>query len=306
MAVRIGALTLENPIMPGSGCFSDELDRLYDVAQLGAFVAKSIEIAPRDGNPVPRVAETAQGLLNAIGLPTFGLAHFLEHQLPRYTRFGIPLVVSVCAETAEEFAAICRAVSLPQVAAIEANISCPNKEEAWRPFAMRPDSTHRVVTAIRQATDKPVWAKLTPNTGDIAEVAVAAEQAGADALVVANTILGMAVDIETFQPKLGNVTGGLSGPAVKPIIVRLVYQCAKAVRIPIIASGGIMTAADVVEYLAVGASAAQVGTANFLEPAAMPTILSDLRRFCEERGLASVTQLIGRTLRCEPHPALVA
>jgi dihydroorotate dehydrogenase (NAD+) catalytic subunit len=192
------------------------------------------------------------------------------------------------------------------VAGIEANISCPNKEEGGRAFAMQPESTLRVVKAIRQATDKPVWAKLTPNTGDIAEVALAAEESGADALVVANTILGMAVDIGTFRPKLGHVTGGLSGPAVKPIIVRLVYQCAKAVRIPIIASGGIMTADDVVEYMAVGATAAQVGTANFLEPGAMPTIIADLRGFCEARGFANVTDLIGRTLRFEPAAALVA
>jgi dihydroorotate dehydrogenase (NAD+) catalytic subunit len=306
MAVRIGALTLQNPIMPGSGCFSEALDRLYDVSQLGAFVPKSIEITPREGNPVPRAAETPQGMLNSIGLPTFGLSYFLEHQFPIYVRFGIPLVVSVSAATADEFGEICRAVSLPEVAGIEANISCPNKEEGGRAFAMQPDSTLRVMKAIKQATDKPVWAKLTPNTGDIAEVAVAAEEGGADALVVANTILGMAVDIETFRPKLGNVTGGLSGPAVRPIIIRLVYQCAKAVRIPIIASGGIMSAEDVVEYMAVGASAAQVGTANFLDPAAMPTILADLRKFCEARGFSSVTDLIGRMLRFEAVPSLVA
>jgi len=306
MAVKIGTLTLKNPIMPGSGCFSEELHRIYDVAQLGAFIPKSIEIAPREGNPVPRVAETPQGMLNSIGLPTFGIAHFLEHQLPVYLRFGIPVVVSVSGSTAEEFASICRQVSLPEVAGIEVNISCPNKEEDGRAFAMGPDSTLRVVKAIRQATRKPVWAKLTPNTGDIAEVAVAAEEGGADALVVANTILGMAVDTETFRPKIGNITGGLSGPAVKPIVVRLVYQCAKAVRIPIIASGGIMNAADVVEYLAVGATAAQVGTANFLDPAVMPIIIADLRKYCEDRSFASVTDLIGRTLRFEPASALVA
>jgi dihydroorotate dehydrogenase (NAD+) catalytic subunit len=306
MAVKIGTLTLQNPIMPGSGCFSDELHRVYDVGQLGCFVPKSIEIEPREGNPVPRVAETPQGMLNSIGLPTYGLPHFLEHQLPVYLHFDIPVVVSVSASTAEEFATICRAVSLPEVAGIEANISCPNKEEGGRAFAMGPDSTLRVVKAIRQATRKPVWAKLTPNTGDIAEVAVAAAEGGADALVVANTILGMAVDIATFRPKLGNVTGGLSGPAVRPIIVRMVYQCARAVRIPIIASGGIMDAADVVEYMAVGASAAQVGTANFLEPTVMPTIIADLRKFCEERGFTSVIDLIGRTLGFEPLTSLVA
>jgi dihydroorotate dehydrogenase (NAD+) catalytic subunit len=306
MTVKLGPLTLNNPIMPGSGCFSEELHRVYDVGQLGCFVPKSIELTPRDGNPVPRVAETPAGMLNSIGLPTFGIAHFLEHQLPIYTRFGIPVVVSVSGATAEEFATICRVVSLPEVAGIEANISCPNKEEGGRAFAMDPDTTLRVMKAIKQATRKPVWAKLTPNTGDIAEVAAAAEEGGADALVVANTILGMAVDTETFRPKLGNVTGGLSGPAVKPIVVRLVYQCAKAVRIPIIASGGIMNAADVVEYLAVGATATQVGTANFLEPAVMPKIIADLRTYCTDRGFASIADLIGRTHRFEPAAALVA
>jgi dihydroorotate dehydrogenase (NAD+) catalytic subunit len=306
LAVKLGPLTLKNPIMPGSGCFSEELDRIYDVAQLGCFIPKSIEIIPREGNPVPRVCETPAGMLNSIGLPTFGIAHFLEHQLPIYLRFGIPVVVSVSGATAEEFAVICRQVSLPEVAGIEANISCPNKEENGRAFAMTPDSTLRVMKAIRQTTRKPVWAKLTPNTGDIAEVAQAAEEGGADALVVANTILGMAIDTETFRPKIGNVMGGLSGPAVKPIVVRLVYQCAKAVRIPIIASGGIMSAADVVEYLAAGATAAQVGTANFLEPAIMPTIIADLRGFCEERGFASVTELIGRMSRFDAADSLVA
>ncbi len=306
MAVKIGSLTLQNPIMPGSGCCSDEIDRVYDVTQLGAFVPKSIEIVPREGNPVPRVAETPQGLLNSIGLPTYGLPYFLQHQLPVYLRFGIPIVVSVSAGTAEEFASICRQVSLPGVAGIEINISCPNKEEGGRAFAMGADSTLRVVKAIREATSKPIWAKLTPNTGDIAEVAVAAEAGGADALVVANTFLGMAIDTETFRPKLGNITGGLSGPAIKPIVVRMVYQCAQAVRIPIIASGGIMNAADVVEYMAAGASAAQVGTANFLDPAVMPKILSDLRKFCQDRGFGNVTELIGRTLRLEPATTLVA
>ena len=306
MAVKIGSLTLQNPIMPGSGCFSEELNRIYDISQLGAFIPKSIEVGPREGNPVPRVAETPQGMLNSIGLPTVGVRYFLDHHLPVYLRFGIPVVVSVSAVTAEEFADICQQVSLPEVAGIEVNISCPNKEEGGRAFAMTADSTLRVVKAIRAATKKPVWAKLTPNTADIAEVAVAAEEGGADAVVVANTILGMAIDIQTFRPKLGNITGGLSGPAVKPIVVRMVYQCAKAVRIPIIASGGIMNAADVVEYMAAGASAAEVGTANFLDPAVMPKIIADLRQFCEDRGFSSVTELIGRTLRFEPATALVA
>jgi dihydroorotate dehydrogenase (NAD+) catalytic subunit len=306
MAVKIGSLTLQNPIMPGSGCFSDELGRVFDISQLGAIVPKSIEISPRQGNPVPRVAETPQGLLNSIGLPTHGVSYFLKNQLPKYLGFGVPVVVSVSADTAEEFASICRQVSLPEVAGIEINISCPNREEDGCAYAMRPDSTLRVVKAVREATRKPIWAKLTPNTGEIAEVAKAAETAGADALVVANTILGMAVDTETFRPKLGNVIGGLSGPAVRPIIVRMVYQCAKAVCIPIVASGGIMSANDVVEYMAVGASAAQVGTANFLEPMIMPRIISDLRKFCEEHGFKSVTELTGRTLDFEPVKELVA
>lgn len=306
MAVNIGSLTLKNPILPGSGCFSDEMDRVYDVSQLGALVPKSIEITPRDGNPVPRVAETPQGMLNSIGLPTFGVPYFFEKQLPGYLRHGIPVIVSVSAANIEEFALICEQVSLPEIAGIEVNISCPNKEEGGRAFAMTADTTHRVMKAIRGATSKPVWAKLTPNTADIAEVAVAAEEAGADALVVCNTFLGMAIDTETFRPKLGNITGGLSGPAIKPIVVRMVYQCAQAVRIPIIASGGIMNALDVVEFLAAGATAAEVGTANFLEPTVMPTIIADLRTYCEKRGIANVSDLTGRTLRSEPAATLVA
>jgi dihydroorotate dehydrogenase (NAD+) catalytic subunit len=202
-------------------------------------------------------------------------------------------VVSISAPTAEGFASLAAEVSVAGVAAIEANISCPNIEEDGKAFAMRAASTEAVVRQIRAATTTPIWVKLTPNTGEIAEVAQAAEAAGADALVVANTILAMAIDLQTFKPRLGNVMGGLSGPAVKPIVLRQVFQCARATRIPIIGCGGISTAADAAEYMLAGASAVQIGTATFLNAAAMIDVIDGLDRFCDARGLYRVSDLTG-------------
>jgi dihydroorotate dehydrogenase (NAD+) catalytic subunit len=294
LSTQVGTLSLINPVMPASGTFSDDLAQVFDLDHLGAHVLKTITLQPRRGNPVPRVSETASGMLNSIGIPSKGIDSFIEHDLPRYTRYQAPLVVSISADTTEQFAEICHRVSLPDVAAIEVNISCPNIEEDGKAFAMLPDSTFKVMEKLRQASSKPLWAKLTPNTGEIAAVAQAAEAGGADALVVANTILGMSVDVETFKPSLGNIMGGLSGPAVKPIFLRMVYQCQKAVNIPIIGCGGISTAGDLIEYLLVGASAVQVGTATFIHPEAMPTIIENLKSFCRQRDVSHIASLIGQ------------
>jgi dihydroorotate dehydrogenase (NAD+) catalytic subunit len=291
--VTVGGLRLANPVMPASGTFADGLARVIDLNRLGAFVTKTVTRELRIGNPTPRVAETADGMLNSIGIPSKGIPYFLKETLPFYRRFAPPLVVSISAPTAEGFASLAAEVSLPGVAAIEANISCPNLEEDGRAFAMSAGSTEAVVRRLREATKLPLWAKLTPNTGDIAEVAKAAEASGADALVVANTILAMSIDVETFRPRLGSIMGGLSGPAVKPIILRQVYQCARAVSIEVVGCGGIMTAEDAVEYLLAGATAVQVGTATFLHPTALLAVIDGLTRFCEGRKLKQVTELVG-------------
>ena len=293
LSVDIGGLRLANPIMPASGTFAEGLDHVIDLNRLGALVTKTITRELRVGNPTPRVAETAEGMLNSIGIPSKGVPYFINEILPLYADVASPLVVSISAPTAEGFASLAADLTLPPVAAIEANISCPNLEEDGRAFAVHAASTENAVRLMREATDLPLWVKLSPNTTDIAEVARAAEAAGGDALVVANTILAMAIDIHSFRPSLGSVMGGLSGPAIKPIIVRQVYQCARAVSIPIVGCGGIMNAEDVIEYMLAGATAAQVGTATFLYPTAMISILDDLTRFCDRHGMSRVTDLVG-------------
>ena len=293
LSVTVGGLRLRNPIMPASGTFAEGLDRAMDFKRLGAFVTKTITRELRTGNPLPRVVERPGSLINAIGIPSKGVAHFVEETLPYYARYDTPLVVSISAPTADGFASLAAELSLPGVAAIEANISCPNIEEDGKAFAMHAEATEKVTRQLRAATALPLWVKLTPNTADMPEVARAAEAAGADAVVVANTILSMAIDLKTFKPCLGNIMGGLSGPAIKPIILRHVFQCAKAVRIPIIGCGGISTSDDAVEYMLAGASAVQVGTATFVQPAAMTTMIDGLEAFCLHRDIARVSELTG-------------
>lgn len=298
LAVSIGGLALANPVMPASGTFGPELARVFDLDLLGALVTKSVTPDFRAGNPLPRLCETEAGVLNSIGIPGKGLEHFLAHQMAEWRRFRAPLVVSYSAPTVAAFAeGAARLAATPGVAAIEANISCPNLEADGRAFAMHPEPAAAATAAMRRAIGAfPLWVKLSPNTGDIAAVARAVEQAGADALVVANTILGLAIDIETARPKLGSGPGGYSGPAFKPIALRLVWQCAQAVRIPIVGAGGIATAEDAVEFLMAGASAVQVGTATFASPMAMPRVIEGLRAFCAARGIARVAALTGAAL----------
>jgi len=293
MSVTIGSLTLKNPVMPASGTFGLEHSRAMDFGQLGACVTKSVTPALRTGNPTPRVCETHSGMLNSIGIPSKGLRHFREQVIPAYAAWNTPLVVSLSADTVDEFGRACAELSVPGVAAIEANISCPNLEADGHAFAMSARDTAAALEAMRAQTRLPLWAKLTPNTGDIAAIARAAEAAGAEAVVVANTILGMAIDVHTRKPRLGNVMGGLSGPAVKPIVLRMVYQCARAVKIPVIGCGGIMTGEDAVEYLLAGASAVQVGTASFLHPRAMLAVIDGIGRYCEANAVARVADLVG-------------
>ncbi len=293
LVVEIGGLRLANPVMPASGTFAEGLALAVDLNRLGALVTKTVTRELRAGNPLPRVAEVLGGMLNAIGIPSKGVPYLLEQTVPLYRNWTPPLVVSISAPTVEGFANLAAEISVPGVAAIEANISCPNIEEDGKAFAMRAASTEAVVRALRAATHLPLWVKLTPNTGEVTEVARAAEAAGADALVVANTILAMSIDLQTFKPRLGNVMGGLSGPAVKPIVLRQVFQCSRVVRVPIIGCGGICTSEDAAEYMLAGATAVQVGTATFINTASMIEIIEGLDRFCEARGLSRVSQLTG-------------
>lgn len=292
-SVRIGDLVLRNAVMPASGTFAEGLAEIVPFEKLGALVTKTITPQLRGGNPTPRVCEVGQGMLNSIGIPSKGIDYFLEHTLPFYRAFATPLVVSVSAESGDAFADAVARLDAPGVAAIEANISCPNIEEDGKAFAMDPRSTAQVVAKMRRTTGLPLWAKLSPNTGDVASVARAAEEAGADALVVSNTILAMSIDIETLRPRLGNVMGGLSGPAMKPIALRMVYQCARAVDIPVIGCGGIATGADAVEYMLAGAAAVQVGTATFVRPTAMLTVIDGIADYCRRKGFARVADLTG-------------
>jgi dihydroorotate dehydrogenase (NAD+) catalytic subunit len=296
LSVRVGGLTLANPVMPASGTFAEGLDKVMDFNRLGAFVTKTITRELRAGNPLPRVVERPGGLINSIGIPSRGVPYFLDHTLPYYQKYKPPLVVSISAPTAEDFAGLAAELTRAGVAAIEANISCPNIEEDGKAFAMSATSTEAVVRQLRAATSLPLWVKLTPNTGDLPEVARAAERAGADALVVANTILAMAIDLQTFKPCLGNIMGGLSGPAIKPIVLRQVYQCARTVKIPVIGCGGISTTEDAIEYMLAGAAAVQVGTATFIQPAAMINIIDGMTKFCERREIPRVADLVGAVL----------
>ncbi|MBL4727406.1 MAG: dihydroorotate dehydrogenase [Rhizobiaceae bacterium] len=305
LTTKIGSLTLKNPIMPASGTFSEDLAQVFDLDVLGAHVTKTITREKRNGNPTPRVCEVRGSMLNSIGIPSKGVGAFIENVIPFYGDYDAPLVVSISAGSADEFVRLCEEVSVTGVDAIEVNISCPNIEEDGKAFAMRPSTTEMVMKRLRDATDLPLWAKLTPNTGETTEVAKAAEAAGADALVVSNTLLAMAIDIKTRKPKLGNLMGGLSGPAFKPIALRMAFQCAKSVDIPVIGCGGIASIEDVIEYLIAGASAVQVGTATFIEPQIMVRLIEELPNYLKSQNLSSISELIGSVLDEEAADGLV-
>ncbi|GMA65103.1 dihydroorotate dehydrogenase [Alicyclobacillus fastidiosus] len=290
--VKIGSLTIKNPVMPASGTFSEDLANVFDISRLGAVVTKSVVPDARLGNPSPRAAETAAGMLNAVGIQSKGVDAFIAHTIPFYRNFDVPLVVSISAETADRFAEMAGRLTLNGVSALEVNISCPNLEDNGRSYAMDPAQTERVVTAVRRTTPLPLIVKLTPNTNDIVDVALAAESAGADAVLIANTFLAMAIDIETRRPKLGNIMGGLSGPAIKPIVLRMVYQAARRLHVPVIGCGGICSAEDALEYLIAGATAVQVGTYTFVQPSGMLDIIDGIERYAERHGVTQIGDLV--------------
>ncbi|WP_392563814.1 dihydroorotate dehydrogenase [Orbus wheelerorum] len=294
LSVDINGLILNNPIMPASGTFDKELSDIIDFNQLGAIVTKTFTADKRAGNPVPRACELPNAMLNAIGIPSKGLNNYIEQTVPYYQQYTSPLITSISANTATDFGLLAAKLDMVDgITAIEANISCPNIEAHGKAFAMEADSTAKVVKELRKATTLPLWVKLTPNTGDIISVAKAAQEYGADAVIVGNTVLGMAIDINTRRPKLGNIMGGLSGPAIKPIMIRMVYQCYKNINIPIIGCGGITTVDDVIEYFLAGSSAVQVGTANFIEPSTMSNIIDGLQAYCQQHNITRLRDLTG-------------
>ena len=294
LSVRIGSVELKNPIMPASGAFSTDLAQVMDINRLGALVAKTVSREYRIGNPTPRVAELECGMINSIGLPTKGIGYFLGHQVPDYARFTPPLVASISATTVEDFEAMTREVSAhPDVDVIEVNISCPTRNPGGGNFALHEDHTFQVTKLIRAATDKPVWVKLSPNAGDVVAIGLAAEEGGADALVVSNTILGLKINIDTFRPAIGNKFGGISGPGIKPIIVRMVHQVSQRVKIPVIGCGGICKVEDVVEYMLAGATAVMLGYIIFRNPSSLIAIIDELGEWCEKRGFKRIADLTG-------------
>jgi dihydroorotate dehydrogenase (NAD+) catalytic subunit len=311
LEVDLDGIHLPTPVLAASGCFNTgkEMRELVDLARLGGVVTKSVTLEPRRGLPVPRMAETASGMLNAIGLQNVGVDEFRTKDAAWIEDLGrvTPVIVSVAGRSVDEFAQVAiRVGGLPGVAAIEANISCPNVERRNQVFACHPDQAAEVIGVMSRLTSVPVFAKLTADVTNIVEVAEACVRAGAHGLSLINTLLGMSIDVETFRPKLGAVTGGLSGPAIKPVAIRCVYQVAQAFpEVPIMGIGGIRTAEDAVEFLLAGAWAVQVGTANFFDPQVTTDVAEGIGRFLERRGLASPADLRGKVRLPEriPEPA---
>lgn len=297
LSVTLGSLRLRNPVMSASGTFGYGLEfaPFYDISRLGAIVVKGLSLAPTPGNPPGRIVETASGMLNAIGLQNIGVERFIEDVAPRLADAGATFAANIYGRTVEEYEEVARRLSgLPSLAAIEVNASCPNVKEGGIAFGSSPEGISRLTGRVRNATDKPLWVKLSPNVSDIGSVALAAEGAGADAVSLVNTLVGMAVDHRTRRPKLSNVTGGLSGPAIKPVALRMVWEVCRRVKIPVIGIGGIQTAADALEFLLVGASAVQVGTANFRNPGVCVEILEGIEAFLREERLSGIGEYRGR------------
>ena len=296
LSVRIGALTLKTPLLSASGCFGYgvEYAGVVDLSSLGAVVVKGLFLNERPGHPPPRIVETPAGMLNAIGLQGIGVRRFVREKLPELMARGATVIVNVCGTTIDEYVEVTRILSdAGGVAAIELNISCPNIKEGGISFGCDLANTHQVVSAVRRATTLPLIPKLTPNVTSVASFARAAEDAGADAVSLVNTFLAMAIDVETRRPRLSNVMGGLSGPAIRPIAVRMVYECSRLVRIPVIGIGGITSAADVLEFLIAGATAVQVGTANFVDPFIWGKLEAGVRDYMTRHGIERVSDLTG-------------
>ena len=296
LAATIGPLTLANPLIAASGCFGYgvEYADVVDLASLGAVAVKGLFLSEREGHPPARIVETPAGMLNAIGLQGIGVHRFIAERLPELRARRATVIVNICGTTLDEYVEVASILSDAEgVAALELNISCPNIKEGGITFGCSLPGTHQVVSAVRNVTRLPVIPKLTPNVTDVASFARAAQDAGADAISLVNTFLAMAIDVHTRRPKLSNIVGGLSGPAIRPIAVRMVYECRQAVSIPIIGMGGIATAEDVLEFMIAGANAVQVGTMNFVDPFIWEKLLNGLKDYMAHHGIERLADLVG-------------
>jgi dihydroorotate dehydrogenase (NAD+) catalytic subunit len=296
LSVQIGSLRLANPLMAASGCYGYgvEYAEAVDLASLGAVVSKGLFLKPREGHPPERIVETPSGMLNAIGLQGIGVHRYISEKLPELRRLGATNVINICGSTLDEYVELARILSdADGVHALELNISCPNIKEGGITFGCSLHGTFDVVSAVKKVTRLPVIPKLTPNVTDVASFAKAAEDAGADAVSLVNTFLAMAIDVETRRPKLSNIVGGLSGPAIRPIAVRMVYECRRAVKIPVIGMGGIASATDALEFMIAGATAVQVGTANFVDPFIWTKLVDGIREYMARHTIARLADLVG-------------
>ena len=297
LSVKLGSLDLAYPTLMASGCYGsgEEFEPFVDLSKIGGVVLKSVTRAPRLGNPTPRLVQTPAGMLNAIGLQNPGIDWYLDHDVAKFAKRPCKIVGSVAGFSVDDYAYVAeRLAARSEIHALEVNISCPNVAHEGETFACSPALTSSVVKKVRAVTDKTLIVKLSPNVTDIASIARQAQDAGADALAVINTVRGMAIDVNTWKPRLGNVTGGLSGPAIRPIAVLAVYEVARAVTIPIIGQGGIETTSDALEFFLAGASAVCIGTANFTDPRIPVRIVEELSAFLTRRGVASIREIVGK------------
>lgn len=302
LTIQLPGLSLKNPIMPASGCFGfgKEYANLYDLNQLGAIMIKATTSEPRFGNATPRVAETEAGMLNAIGLQNPGLEKVIENELTWLEQFDVPIIANVAGSQIEDYVEVTKEISKsPNVHAIELNISCPNVKTGGIAFGTVPEIAAQLTRAVKKVSEVPVYVKLSPNVTNIVEIAKAIEQAGADGLTMINTLLGMRLNLKTGKPILSNKTGGLSGPAIKPVAIRMIYEVSQSVKIPIIGMGGVQTVDDVIEFMYAGASAVAVGTANFVNPFICPELIEELPERLKELGFDHVSECIGRSWRHE-------
>ncbi len=300
LKVKLPGLDLKNPIIPASGCFGfgREFAELYDLNRLGAIAIKSATPESRFGNPLPRVAETEGGMLNAIGLQNPGVDYIIKNELPWLSQFDVPIIANVAGAFEEDYVEVIKKLNQSEVVkAYELNISCPNVKHGGIGLGVRPELAARVTEMAKKVSKRPVYVKLSPNVTDIVEIAKAVESAGADGLVLINTLLGMQIDLKTKRPILANTTGGLSGPCIKPVAIRMVYQVANAVDIPIIGVGGIKSPDDVLEFLYAGASAVEVGMYNFVDPYICPKLIDELPKVLSKYGHLSVEETVGRSFR---------
>lgn len=291
--------------MPASGTFGEEMAAILNFNQLGALVPKSITKTVRKGNPTPRICETFGGMINSIGIQSKGLDYYQKITVPFYSKFSSPLISSISADSIDEFTEVSEKIAqMEEVAALELNISCPNLKKDGMAFGMDANVTRDLVSAVRQVTDKPLIIKLSPNVTNIGVIALAAEDGGADALTVANTFIAMAIDVHTRKPKIGNVIGGISGPSIKPLVVRLIHQVYQVSNLPIIGCGGVMNGEDAIEMMLAGASAVQVGTANFVHPTVMLTILQEIHDYMEQYQITSLKEIIGKMEGSDQHDGM--